>query len=180
MPYSNQNLDDLLNVLTVEELAILADEPTNNGTTINIQDSTINIYTNEQKKRVSHPYDDTPCPECQQSYCICDMLDEEDTSSLKWYAYPIWIMPLMGAIEIVKGVWSLGEHLLYSNDDNETIAIPQEIDNVSEIIDTEIVEDNLSETEVQHQLELYKQATEEQELSEESQYYTRLFQKAIA
>jgi len=178
MPYQNPNLDDLLNVLTVEELAILADEP--RGTTINISDSTINIYTTEQKKRTSHPYDNTPCPECQQAYCVCDMLDDEDIPNPKWYAYPIWIMPLMGAIEIVKGVWSLGEHLLYSNDDNETIAIPQEIDNVSEIIDTEIVEDNLSEAEVQQQIALYKEATTEEELSEESQYYTNLFRKAIA
>jgi len=87
----------------------------------------------------------------------------------------------MGAIEIVKGVWSLGEHLLYSNDDNETIAIPEEISsNAEDIIDTEIVEDNLTEAEAQHQLELYKQATAEEELSEESKYYTELFRKAIA
>jgi len=179
MPYSNQNLDDLLNVLTVEELAILADEPTHS--TINISDSTINIYTTEHKERKSHPYDNSPCPECQQSYCVCDMLDDEETNNLHWYNYPLWIMPFVGAYEITKGVWSLGKHLLYTNADNETIAIPQEISsNVDEIIDAEIVEDNLSEAEVQQQIALYKEATEEQELSEESQYYTRLFQKAIA
>jgi len=179
MPYNNPNIDDLLDVLTPEELAILADEP-NNGTTINIQDSTINIYTTEHKERKSYPYDNTPCPECGEAYCVCDQFEDTEVHAPKWYAYPIWIMPLMGAIEIVKGVWSLGEHLLYTNTDNETIAIPQEIDNVSEIIDTEIIEDNLSEAEIQQQIALYKEATEEQELSEESQYYTNLFRKAIA
>jgi len=179
MPYSNQNLDDLLNVLTVEELAILADEPTHS--TINISDSTINIYTTEHKERKSHPYDNTPCPECQQAYCVCDQFEDTEVHAPKWYSYPIWIMPFIGAYEITKGVWSLGKHLLFTNDDNETIAIPQEISSdADEIIDTEIIEDNLSETEIQQQIALYKEATTEQELSEESQYYTNLFKKAIA
>jgi len=176
MPYSNQNLDNLLDVLTPEELAILAGS--SSGNTINIKDSTINIYTTEQKERKSYPYDNTPCPECQQAYCVCDTFKDTEVHDPKWYSYPIWIMPLVGAIEIVKGVWSLGEHLLYSNDDNETIAIPQEID--TDIIDTEIVEDNLSEAEIQQQIALYKEATAEEELSQDSQYYTNLFRKAIA
>jgi len=176
MPYQNPNIDDLLDVLTPEELAILADEP--RGTTINISDSTINIYTNTQKERKSHPYDNTPCPNCGQAYCMCDQFEDTEVHDLKWYNYPIWIMPLVGAYEITKGVWSLGKHLLFTNDDNETIAIPQEID--TDIIDTEIVEDNLSEAEIQQQIALYKEATTEEELLEESQYYTNLFRKAIA
>jgi len=166
----NHSIDELLDCLSMEELEVLAGG--SSGNTVNIQDSTINIYMNEQKKRVSHPYDDTPCPECQQAYCICDQIEDIEVHDLKWYNYPIWIMPLVGAYEITKGVWSLGKHLLFTNDDNETIAIPQEID--TDIIDTEIVE------EIQQQIALYKEATTEEELLEESQYYTNLFRKAIA
>ncbi|MCK4441269.1 MAG: hypothetical protein KAU90_04635, partial [Sulfurovaceae bacterium] len=130
----------------------------------------------------STPYDNSPCPECGEAYCVCDQFEDTEVHSPKWYSYPIWIMPLMGAIEITKGVWSLGKHLLYTNSDNETIALPEEVSSdIDEVIDTEIVEEDnsLSDDEIQQQIALYKQATEEP-LSEESQHYTNLFRKAIA
>ena len=173
----NQSIDELLDCLSMEELEVLAGG--SSGNTVNIKDSTINIYTTEQKRTTATPYDNTPCPECGQAYCICDEIADTEDTSPHWYSYPIWLMPLIGAYEITKGVWSLGKHLLFTNDDNETIALPQEID--TDIIDTEIVEsDNLSDDEIQQQIALYKEATAEEELSEESQHYTNLFRKAIA
>ena len=177
----NDNIDKLLDYLTVEELQVLAGE-TDTQSQINIYDSTINIYNTPKKRNSVTPppldYDDNRCYDCGKAYDSCECVSEDENKSPSWYMYPIYLMPLVGGIQLMQGIWRIGTQI-FKSDDNKHIALPQNI--VSEaieddVIDTEIVEDNsMSETEIQQQIALYKRATTKD--NEDINEYTRQFRE---
>lgn len=182
MSQMNNNIDKLLDYLTIEELQALAGE-TDTQSQINIYDSTINIYNTPQKRNSATPppptYDDNICVECGKAYdnCECPSDIEDAAGFASWYMYPIYLMPLVGGIQLVQGIWRIGTQI-FKSDDNKHIALPQNIvDNVIEddYIDTEVVEPTMSETEIQQQIALYKRATTKDE--EDINEYTRQFRE---
>jgi len=180
------DIDTLLEHMSIEELQELANLGSNpieehiDSSKVDFGNNhidTINIYMNETQKRASHPYDDSPCPDCGQAYCICDMEVEESNSSLAWYAYPIWLMPFTGIWALGKLIFSMPKTSDYIDTEEQPKAIGVQEDIQDDVIDTEIVEE-FDENEVIAQLELYKTAKGVYDpLLEESQRLTEQFNK---
>ena len=180
--HQDNNIDALLDCLSIEELQTLAN---GDGSTINIQDSTINIYNTPKRYNTSTPPEPPYCYDCEQLETSCRCEVEYEETSNEWYTYPIWMLPFIGAVEITKGVWTFGKELLFADDNNKTIALPKKIDTaiLDDVIDTEIIQDVEQlpmSTSDKDQLSHWMGRNREEELSNDSQRYTELFNRSIA
>lgn len=182
----NSTIDNLIDSMSIEELLIIAGE-NQQTSTINISDSTINIYG----MRGEHCTPSQPEPPIEEEYICANTLystgefceeycpDCEERgatykrASLSLLDFPLLAIPIVAPFYLVGKLFStlVGIKKPISSFNQPSIS-PNISTNVEEeIIDTEIIEDKMSDEEIQEQLEYIRVAQENRDINE----YTRLF-----
>ncbi len=150
----NNNIDELINTLSIEELQILAGDEA--GSQININNSTINIYNTPKRYSTSTPPDYTPIDE-DAYYCpheldrtapfcetYCEFCESQGATNFKEEPFSLLGLPIPLAIAVApfyltfKGISSIFGAFGSSEEHYQEPQLQLE-EPIEDIIDTEIV-----------------------------------------